>query len=116
MGQIPQHFSQLSGVSSINLAVGGTRMSGSRDPSNEYYPYDMTQIADAISSGNFSAQINGGKNSNFSAFANSNIGNYGTFVFGFGTNDFTSQTPFEGSTTASIEGINFNGFSIGPFK
>lgn len=104
MGQIPQHFSQLSGVSSINLAVGGTRMSGSRDPSNEYYPYDMTQIADAISSGNFSAQINGGKNSNFSAFANSNIGNYGTFVFGFGTNDFTSQTPFEGSTTASIEG------------
>ena len=104
MGQIAQHFSQLSGVSSINLAVGGTRMSGSRDSSNEYYPYDMTQVADAISSGDFSAQINGGKNSNYSAFASGNIQNYGTFVFGFGTNDFTSQTPFEGSTTASIEG------------
>ena len=79
-------------------------MSGSRDSSSDYYPYDMTQIADAISSGDFSAQINGGFNSNFSSFANSNIQNYGTFVFGFGTNDYSSMTPFEGDTTASIEG------------
>lgn len=104
MGQIPQKFSQLSGVSSINLAVGGTRMSGSRDPSNEYYPYDMTQVATAISTGDFSAQINGGKNSNYSSFASGNIGNYGTFVIGFGTNDYSSMTPFNGNTTASIEG------------
>lgn len=101
---VPALYAKKTGKPIIDCAVGGTRLSGSRDSSNEYYPYDMTNIADAIASGDFSAQINGGKNSQFSTLATATISNYKAIIMGFGTNDFTAKVPFHGTDITSIEG------------
>ena len=101
---VPALYTKKTGKPIIDCAVGGTRLSGSRDSSNEYYPYDMTNIADAIASGDFSAQINGGKNSQFSTLATATISNYKAIIMGFGTNDFTAKVPFHGTDITSIEG------------
>lgn len=98
-------FTKATGKSTLDCAVGGTRMTGSRDSSNEYYPYDMTQIADAIASGDFSTQISGGKNPCFSTLGVGSVANYGTIVLEFGTNDFTAKALFNGETDrTTIEG------------
>lgn len=89
----------------IKCAVGGTRMSASRDSSNAYYPVDMANIADAIASGDFTAQLNSGfSNAGFTALASSNIANYKAIILEFGTNDFTAGVPFEGDDVTSIAG------------
>lgn len=97
-------YSEKTGKPVLDCSVGGTRLSGSRDSENEYYPYDMTNIADAISSGDFSSQVNGNKNPNFSILRSGNISAYKTMVLQFGTNDFTAKVPFNGEGVESIEG------------
>lgn len=101
---VTTRYAAKTGKSVLDCAVGGTRMSGSRDSANEYYPYDMTNIADAIASGDFSAQTGGGKNSNFTTLASGNISAYKAIVLEFGTNDFTGDVPFSGTDVTSVEG------------
>lgn len=102
--KVPSLYAEKTGKPIIDCAVGGTRLSGSRDSSDAYYPYDMANIADAIASGDFSAQISGGKNNQFSTLASSNINNYKAIVLEYGTNDFTAGVPFEGATVDTITG------------
>lgn len=100
-----ERYSKKTGKSCIDCAVGGTRMSASRDPNNEYYKYDMTQIVDAIVNDDLSAQVRGGKTkAGFVALSTSNIAVYKAIVCEFGANDFTADVPFEGSTSSSVEG------------
>lgn len=101
---VTTRYAAKTGKSVLDCAVGGTRISGSRDSANEYYPYDMTNIADAIASGDFSAQTGGGKNSNFTTLASGNISAYKAIVLKFGTNDFTADVPFRGTDVTSVEG------------
>lgn len=89
----------------LNCAVGGTRMSASRDSSNAYYPVDMANIANAIASGDFTAQLNSGvATAGFTTLASSNIANYKALVLEFGTNDFSAKVPFDGEDATSIKG------------
>lgn len=98
-------YAAKTGKSVVNCAVGGTRMSASRDSANAYYPVDMANIADAIASGDFTAQLNSGvATAGFTTLASSTIGNYKAMVLEFGTNDFTAKVPFEGDDATSIAG------------
>lgn len=97
-------YQSLSGNVVLDMAVGGTRLSGSRDSSSEYYPYDMAQIVDAIVSGDYSAQISGGKNPNYSVLAAANFSQFGTLILEYGTNDFTAPAVIEGSGKETVQG------------
>lgn len=99
-------YAAKTGKSVIDCAVGGTRMSASRDSSNAYYPLDMANIADAIKTGDFSAQLGTSVTipSGFATLASGNIANYKAIVLEFGTNDFTAKVPFEGDDATSIAG------------
>lgn len=101
---VAEKYSKRTGKPVLDCAVGGTRLSGSRDSGNEYYPYDMTNIADSIASGDFSSQVDGGKNSNFSILNSGNLSAYKTIILEFGTNDFTAKVPFNGEGVTTIEG------------
>lgn len=101
---VTSRYATKTGKSVLDCAVGGTRMSGSRDSTDGYYPYDMANIADAIANGDFSAQTRGGKNANFTVLASANIANYKAIVLEFGTNDFTAKVPFNGDAVTTIEG------------
>lgn len=101
---VAEAYSKRTGKSVLDCAVGGTRLSGSRDSGNEYYPYDMTNIADSIASGDFSSQVDGGKNSNFSILNSGNLSAYKTIILEFGANDFTAKVPFNGEGVTTIEG------------
>lgn len=104
LSSVTELYAAKTGKAVLDCAVGGTRMSGSRDSANEYYPYDMANIADAIASGDFSAQTSGGKNANFAVLASANIANYKAIVLEFGTNDFTAKVPFNGDAVTTIAG------------
>lgn len=110
-------YAAKTGKSVIDCAVGGTRMSASRDSSNAYYPLDMANIADAIKTGDFSAQLGTSVTlpSGFTTLASGNIANYKAIVLEFGTNDYpvthtdesgakVSTVKFHGSGPDSIEG------------
>ena len=101
---VTTRYATKTGKAVLDCAVGGTRMSGSRESTNDYYPYDMANIASAIASGDFSAQTGGGKNGNFTVLASGNIANYKAIVLEFGTNDFTAKVPFDGDDVTSIKG------------
>ena len=101
---IPSLYSKRTGKPVIDCSVGGTRMSDSRDEGNDYKPYDMASIANAIDTNNFTALIDGGKNSAFTTLATVNIGSYKAVILEFGTNDFSAKVPFKGETTDTIEG------------
>lgn len=101
---IPSLYSKRTGKPVIDCAVGGTRMSDSRDEGNAYKPYDMACIAEAINTNNYTALIDGGKNSAFTTLATANINGYKAIVLEFGTNDFSAQVPFKGDSTNTIEG------------
>ena len=101
---VPNLYSKRTGKPVIDCAVGGTRMSDSRDAGNAYKPYDMASIAEAIKTNNFTALIDGGKNSAFTTLATANLNGYKAIVLEFGTNDFSAQVPFKGETTDTIEG------------
>jgi hypothetical protein len=102
---VVSRYAAKTGKSVVNCAVGGTRMSASRDSSNAYYPVDMANIADAIASGDFTAQLNSGvATAGFTTLASANIGNYKAIVLEFGTNDFSAKVPFEGDDATSISG------------
>lgn len=98
-------YAAKTGKSVIDCAVGGTRMSASRDSSNAYYPVDMANIADAIASGDFSAQLGSGvATAGFTTLASANIANYKAMILEFGANDFTAKVPFDGENVTSIKG------------
>ncbi len=102
---VVSRYAAKTGKPIVNCAVGGTRMSASRDSSNAYYPLDMANIADAIASGNFSAQLGSGvATAGFTTLASANIANYKAIVLEFGTNDFSAKVPFDGTDAASIKG------------
>lgn len=102
---VVSRYATKTGKPVLNCAVGGTRMSASRDIDNPYYPLDMANIADAIASGDFSAQLNSGFNkAGFTGLSTSNIGNYKAMIVEFGTNDFTAKVPFDGEDATSIKG------------
>lgn len=90
----------------VDCAVGGTRMSASRDSSNAYYPLDMANIASAIASGDFSAQLGTSVTlpSGFATLSSGSIANYKAIVLEFGTNDFSAKVPFDGDDATSIRG------------
>lgn len=104
LSTVASKLSKLIGKSVLDCAVGGARLTCTRDSSNEFYPYDMTQIADAIESGDYSTQIAKGKNQNFTTLSTANINNYGTIILEFGTNDFTSKASFSGTEKTTVEG------------
>jgi hypothetical protein len=65
----------------------------------------MANIADAIASGDFSAQLGSEHvTAGFATLASSNIANYKAIVLEFGTNDFSAKVPFDGEDVASIKG------------
>lgn len=98
-------YAKKTGKGVLNCAVGGTRMSASRDSTNAYYPMDMANIADAIASGDFSAQLGSGlATAGLTALAASNILNYKAMVLEFGTNDFAAKVSFSGEDVTSVEG------------
>lgn len=102
---VTTRYANKTGKSVLNCAVGGTRMSASRDSSNSYYPLDMANIANAIASGDFSAQLNSSVvTSAFTTLATATISNYKAIVLEFGTNDFSAKVPFDGEDTTSIKG------------
>jgi hypothetical protein len=88
----------------IDCAVGGTRLTGSRDSANEYYPYDMTQIAESFATHDFSTQISGGKNKMFRRLQDGNLDCLDGIILALGTNDFTAKASFNGEDKTSIEG------------
>lgn len=104
LSDVVARYAARTGKPVLDCAVGGTRMSGSRESTNEYSPYDMTNIANAIASGDFSAQVRGGKNANFTVLASANLPNYKAIVLEFGANDFTAGASFEGEGVTSIQG------------
>ena len=101
---LPALYSKRTGKPVIDCAVGGTRMSDSREEGNDYKPYDMASIANAIGTNNYTALIDGGKNSAFTVLSTANIGGYKAIVLEFGTNDYSAKVPFHGEGTDSIEG------------
>ena len=102
---VVSRYAAKTGKPILSCAVGGTRMSASRDSSNTYYPLDMANIADAIASGDFSAQLGSSvATGGFTVLASANIANYKAIVLEFGTNDFTAKVPFEGEDATSIQG------------
>ena len=102
---VVDRYAAKTGKPVLNCAVGGTRMSASRDSSNAYYPVDMANIADAIASGDFSAQLGSGvATARFTTLASANIANYKAMILEFGTNDFTAKVPFDGEDETSIKG------------
>lgn len=102
--KVPDAIAEILGCSVINCAVGGTRLSGSRDSTNEYYAYDMVSIADAIASGDFTTQIEGGKNAAFAQLQGMNWAAVSGIVLAFGANDFTAGTAFSGEDKTSVAG------------
>lgn len=102
---VTSRYSTKTGKSVLNCAVGGTRMSASRETTHAYYPMDMANIANAISSGDFTAQLDSGlATSGLTVLATANVLNYKAMVLEFGTNDFTAKVPFRGDDMTSIEG------------
>jgi hypothetical protein len=102
---VTSRYAAKTGKSVLNCAVGGTRMSASRDSANSYYPLDMANIADAIASGDFSAQLNSSVvTSAFTTLASATISNYKAIVLEFGTNDFSAKVSFDGNDATSIKG------------
>ena len=102
---VVSRYAAKTGKPTLSCAVGGTRMSASRDSSNAYYPLDMANIADAIASGDFSAQLGSGvATAGFTTLASANIANYKAIILEFGTNDFSAKVPFEGDDATSIAG------------
>lgn len=102
---VASRYAAKTGKSVLNCAVGGTRMSASRETTNAYYPMDMANIADAIASGDFSAQLNSGlATAGLTTLATANILNYKAIVLEFGTNDFSAEVPFNGDDVTSVEG------------
>lgn len=100
-----ERYAKKTGKSVLDCSIGGTRMSASRDSSNAYYPVDMVNIADAIVSGDFSAQLASGvATAGLTVLATANIANYKAMVLEFGTNDFTAKASFNGEDATSIEG------------
>ena len=102
---VVSRYAAKTGKPVLDCSVGGTRMSASRDSSNPYYPVDMANIADAIASGDFSAQLGSGFNkAGFTTLARANVANYKAMILEFGTNDFSAKVPFEGDDATSIAG------------
>lgn len=102
---VTSRYANKTGKATLNCAVGGTRMSASRETTNAYYPMDMANIADAIASGDFSAQLNSGlATGGLTALATANVLNYKAMVLEFGTNDFSAKVPFNGNDKTSVEG------------
>ena len=102
---VVSRYAAKTGKPILSCAVGGTRMSASRDSSNPYYPVDMANIANAIASGDFTAQLNSGvATAGFTTLASANIANYKAIILEFGTNDFAAKVPFEGEDVTSIKG------------
>jgi hypothetical protein len=102
---VTSRYAAKTGKSVLNCAVGGTRMSASRDSANSYYPLDMANIADAIASGDFSAQLNSSVvTSAFTTLATATISNYKAIVLEFGTNDFSALVPFDGEGVETVKG------------
>lgn len=99
---VAERYAENTGKSVLDCAVGGTRWTPHSQ--EEYNPYSMCNIADAITGGDFSSQVDGGKNTNFSVLASGNISAYKAIVLEFGTNDFTADRSFGGSDTTTIEG------------
>lgn len=100
---VVNRYASKTGKSVVNCAIGGTRMSASRDISNSYYYLDMANIANAIASGDFTEQLKSGIGG-FTTLASANIGNYKAMVLEFGTNDFSAKVPFDGEDVTSIKG------------
>ena len=102
---VVSRYAAKTGKPVLNCAVGGTRMSASRDSSNAYYPVDMANIANAIASGDFTAQLGSGvATAGFTTLARANIANYKAMILEFGTNDFSAKVPFDGEDATSIKG------------
>ena len=102
---VTSRYAAKTGKPVLNCAVGGTRMSASRDSSNAYYPVDMANIASAIASGDFTAQLNSSvATAGFTTLASANIANYKAMILEFGTNDFTAKVPFDREDATSIKG------------
>lgn len=102
---VPELYAAMTGKTVLDCSVGGTRMSASRDSTNAYYPLDMANIANAIASGDFSAQLGSAHaTAGFATLASSNISNYKAMVLEFGANDFTAGVPFDGDDATSIKG------------
>lgn len=104
LSSVASKLSKLIGKTVLDCSVGGARLTCTRDSSNDFYPYDMTQIADAIESDDYSTQIAKGKNKNFTTLSTTNINNYGTIILEFGTNDFANKASFSGTEKATVEG------------
>lgn len=104
LSEVASKLSKLIGKTVLDCAVGGARLTCTRDTSNDFYPYDMTQIADAIESDDYSTQIAKGKNKNFTTLSTANINNYGTIILEFGTNDFANKVSFSGTEKTTVEG------------
>lgn len=102
---VADRYAKKTGKSVLNCAVGGTRMSASRDSTNAYYPVDMANIANAIASGDFTAQLDSGvATAGLTTLATANIANYKAMVLEFGTNDFSAKVPFNGEDVTTVEG------------
>lgn len=99
---VVERYSKRTGKSVVDCAVGGTRWTPHSQ--KEYNPYSMCYIADAIADGDFSEQVNGGKNANFSILNSGNISAYKAIIMEFGTNDFTAGRSFEGTDITTIQG------------
>lgn len=95
-------YANKTGKSCLDCAVGGTRMTP--HDQDAYNPYSMVNIADALSSGDFTTQIANGKNSNFSILASANINQYKAIVMEFGTNDYTANRGFTGTDKTTVKG------------
>lgn len=104
LSSVASKLSKLIGKTVLDCSVGGARLTCTRDSSNDFYPYDMTQIADAIGSDDYSTQIAKGKNKNFTTLSTANINNYGTIILEFGTNDFANKASFSGTEKTTVEG------------
>lgn len=99
---VTERYSSNTGKSVVDCAVGGTRWTPHNQ--DEYNPYSMCYIADAIASGDFSEQVNGGKNVNFSILDSGDISSYKAIVIEFGANDFTAGRNFEGTDITTVAG------------
>lgn len=99
---VAERYSKNTGKSVVDCAVGGTRWTPHSQ--EEYNPYSMCYIADAIAGGDFSQQVDGGKNTNFSILNSGNISAYKAIVMEFGTNDFTAGRNFEGTDITTLAG------------
>lgn len=109
---VAERYAAKTGKPVLNCAVGGTRLSASRDSSNPYYPLDMVNIANAIESGDFTAQLNSGvAPATFTTLASSNIANWKAMILAFGTNDYVVKHTDE-ETGEKISTIKFRGEGV----